>query len=417
MNNLNRPLIKKQAKALVKPELFKLFVISLIVTLLTGSGGFNINLNYNNNSFNNSSNDYYEDYEDFFDNYYDDYDDYDFDDFYNDHQEGAEDNPFNDFDPTAVSESSKIVPVDKISEFDAFEDAFENSFKNIFGTFGIFAVLGCVVAAIVSLIFAPLQVTEAGIYLTLIRRRSGDSFSLGDQLRRLFRESFNSSYIRKLGLVVLQGLVTILLTCLFIVPGLVYYYSTRFAFQLMNDNPDLSPTEALKLSRRMNKGHRSELLVLDLSLIPWLLLTAITFGIAGIYTLPYFKTINALYYENFRLRAMASGVISADELRSKTQSENNFFGGQNNYYYGNAQENQQNSYYQPQSSEQNYYNQPQQSNQPQPDYYNAPENSAEYYSPDSNNKTEEYKSVTEENGTNSDLDNDEPSDYSATFKY
>lgn len=414
MNDLNRPLIKQQAKALVKPELFKLFVISLIVMLLTGTGGFNVNLNFSDNHyFNKDSDDYYED---FFDDYYDDYDDYDFDDFYNDHQEGAEENPFNDFNPTAVTESGAVIPVDKISGFDAFEDSFENSFKNAFGAFGIAAILGSVISVIVGIIFMPLQVTEAGIYLTLIRRRTGEHFSLSDQLRRLFKESFNSNYIKKLGLVLLQGLVTVLLTLCFIVPGIIYMYSTHFALQLMNDNPDLSPTDALRLSRKMNTGHRSELFVLDLSLIPWLLLTVITFGLAGIYTIPYFKVIDALYYENFKRRALANGTISADEVTPKTNTEENFFGGQNNYYYGNAQDNQQNSYYQPQQSkEQNYYNQSQQNVRTQPDYYNAPENSAEYYDAGSNNKTDEYQPVTEENSTNS-YNNDEPTDYSATFK-
>lgn len=416
MNNLNRPLIKQQAKALVKPELFKLFLISLIVMLLTGSGGLNIsrNIDFNDHDYNfydKGSNDYY----DFDDYYYN----YDFDDFYNDHQEGAEDNPFNNFNPTASTESGKIITVDKVSEFDAVEDAFEDAFKDIFKTFGSLGkivMLGAAFSVIVSLIFSPLQVTEAGIYLTLIRRRPGENFSLGDQLRRLFKESFNSNYIKKLGLIVLRELVTVLLMLCFIVPGIIYMYSTRFALQLMSDNPDLSPTEALKLSRKMNTGHRTELFILDLSLIPWILLIVITLGLASIYTTPYFKVIEALYYENFKLRALANGTISADEVTPKTNAENNFFGGQNNYYYGNAQENQQNSYYQPQqSSEHNFYNHPQQNNQPQPDYYNAPENSAGYYSPDSNNKTEEYKPVTEENSTSS-YDNDEPTDYSSIFK-
>lgn len=78
----------------------------------------------------------------------------------------------------------------------------------------------------------------------------------------------------------------------------------------MVDNPNLSPMEALKLSRRMVDGHRGELFRLDLSFILWWLLMACTAGIAGIYVLPYYKTTQALYYQNFRMRALATGQLT-----------------------------------------------------------------------------------------------------------
>ena len=59
--------------------------------------------------------------------------------------------------------------------------------------------------------------------------------------------------------------------------------------------PDYSPTQCIKASKAMMKGHRWELFVLGLSFIPWLLLVSVTCGIAGIYVGPYMT----LTYTNF----------------------------------------------------------------------------------------------------------------------
>lgn len=80
---------------------------------------------------------------------------------------------------------------------------------------------------------------------------------------------------------ILGGLFTFLWSLLLIIPGIVYSYGIYFANELMVDNPNLSPMEALKLSRRMVDGHRGELFRLDLSFILWWLLMACTAGIAG----------------------------------------------------------------------------------------------------------------------------------------
>lgn len=59
----------------------------------------------------------------------------------------------------------------------------------------------------------------------------------------------------------------------------------------------------------MVAGNRGELFALDLSFIGWWLLTCITFGIASIYVVPYYFTTQALYYENFKLRALQEGKL------------------------------------------------------------------------------------------------------------
>ena len=47
-----------------------------------------------------------------------------------------------------------------------------------------------------------------------------------------------------------------LLAILFIIPGIIFSYSAYFSSQIMNDYPNLKPTEAIKLSKKMIKGNR-----------------------------------------------------------------------------------------------------------------------------------------------------------------
>ena len=85
-------------------------------------------------------------------------------------------------------------------------------------------------------------------------------------------------------------------TLLFIVPGIIKGFSYSQMFYLMADDPKLEPSEAQARSVDMMNGHKMELLVLYLSFIPWVLLTAATLGIALIYVVPYFNATLAAYH-------------------------------------------------------------------------------------------------------------------------
>ena len=117
----------------------------------------------------------------------------------------------------------------------------------------------------------------------------------------------------------------------------------------MCENPNLKPTEALKLSKKMVAGNRGELFALDLSFIGWWILTCITFGIASIYVVPYYFTTQALYYENFKLRALQEGKITEDDFLSQEQraAKYAFAGAQNGNQNYNDNNNQSNYYYNP----------------------------------------------------------------------
>ena len=95
----------------------------------------------------------------------------------------------------------------------------------------------------------------------------------------------------------LQNLFLGLWTLLFIIPGIVKAYSYRMVPYILADNPEMSSTDIITKSREMMNGHKWDAFVLDLSFLGWLILTALTGGILGIfYVYPYIFETNAELY-------------------------------------------------------------------------------------------------------------------------
>ena len=96
----------------------------------------------------------------------------------------------------------------------------------------------------------------------------------------------------------LRALLVCLWSLLFVMPGICALYSYRMAFYLLADNPDWSPLKALKESKKLMCGHRWRLACMDFSFIGWFLLVFVTWGLAGIFVMPYFAAANAAFYED-----------------------------------------------------------------------------------------------------------------------
>jgi uncharacterized membrane protein len=112
-----------------------------------------------------------------------------------------------------------------------------------------------------------------------------------------------------------MGLFTMLWTLLFIIPGIIKALAYFMTPYILAECPDVTATDALKLSMRMTAGHKGKVFVMGLSFIGWGLLTALTFGILGIfYTGPYYYTSFAGLYHELKEEALKNGVVSPAEL-------------------------------------------------------------------------------------------------------
>lgn len=310
MININRPLVKSQARQIIKGKVFALFIIVAVVSILISgtSTTFSIISNYN------QINDFSQD------GYFDEYDDFDADYFGDFNGNG---NPIEDFEfsSTAANTSANqaVIPAE----------------SPVLMATAVLAI-GSMLGNLLYLIFSPMSVTTEGMFVSLVRRNANEKFELGKELSGIFSNTFNATFGKKLVLIILLGIIMFFLSLLLVFPAIIFYYSAYFAPMIMNDYPNIKPSQAISLSKKIVRGHRGELFVYDLSFLPWLFLTIITVGIAGIYTIPYKRTADALYYENFRLRALANGVVTEDDFLSEQELmmkySNAGFNGYNNPY-------------------------------------------------------------------------------------
>jgi Predicted integral membrane protein len=67
----------------------------------------------------------------------------------------------------------------------------------------------------------------------------------------------------------LKNSFTFLWALLFIIPGVVKAYSYSMMYNIMNDNPEMTGSEALKLSKKIMSGHRKDLFMLYMATIGW----------------------------------------------------------------------------------------------------------------------------------------------------
>ena len=129
----------------------------------------------------------------------------------------------------------------------------------------------------------------------------------------MFQNGF-SNYWRHVGGMLWMGLFTFLWT-LFIIPGIIKALAYFMTPYILADCPNVTATDALKLSMRMTQGHKGKIFVMGLSFIGWAILTSLTFGILGIfYTGPYFGTTYAGLYNELKHEALAKGVVTPAEL-------------------------------------------------------------------------------------------------------
>lgn len=94
----------------------------------------------------------------------------------------------------------------------------------------------------------------------------------------------------------LIGIFTALWMLLFIVPGIIASYRYSMAPYLMAENPNLSPMEAIELSKEMMKGHKWRLFVLELSFFGWAILCVLTLGIGALWLTPYISVSEAAFF-------------------------------------------------------------------------------------------------------------------------
>lgn len=149
--------------------------------------------------------------------------------------------------------------------------------------------IAIIIPIITLVITGPLTIGQCKFFINLANRSNPKFSDLW--------YGFNN-ILKAIGVTLLVGIIVSIGTILLIIPGIILSFMYSQVYYIMAENPEMSIIDGLKESSRIMKGHKMDLFVLELSFLGWVILMGITFGIAGLYVLPYYSaTLTNFYLE------------------------------------------------------------------------------------------------------------------------
>ncbi len=147
------------------------------------------------------------------------------------------------------------------------------------------------------LIVGPFALSLAIIYLRITR---------GEDVKvEMIFEGFND-FGRSFVTGLLVSVFVLLWSLLLIIPGIIAGLSYAMTFFILSENPSISAIDAIKQSKEMMRGHKTELFFLQLSFLGWIVLSLFTAGIAFLWLGSYMQTSMAIFYQELKLEQTAA---------------------------------------------------------------------------------------------------------------
>ncbi|HOY85054.1 MAG TPA: DUF975 family protein [Candidatus Syntrophosphaera sp.] len=141
------------------------------------------------------------------------------------------------------------------------------------------------------IIGGPLALGITRIFLKLWHRQDF-------QIEEMFH-GFND-FTRSLVAYLLIGLYVILWSLLLIVPGIIAALSYSMTFFIMAEDPKIKAQAALRKSKEMMEGHKSEYFSLLFSFIGWFLLACLTWGLGFLLLSSYTTMASTIFYQRLK---------------------------------------------------------------------------------------------------------------------
>ena len=147
-------------------------------------------------------------------------------------------------------------------------------------------VVGMVISVFVK---NPLEVGAKRFFITAREDMNGNVGNL------IF--GFKNGYLRNVGALLLREIYIFLWSLLLFIPGIIKGYQYSMVPYLLAEYPEMTTKQAFEYSKRMTDGQKWDMFVLDLSFIPWYLLSVITCGIVLVFHVaPYVEFTKAELY-------------------------------------------------------------------------------------------------------------------------
>lgn len=136
-----------------------------------------------------------------------------------------------------------------------------------------------------------IQLGYAGI---LLKQHDYQQFEFRDLFSQFdrFGQGFAQHFLR--------GLYVFLWSLLFIIPGIIAQYRYAMTPFIMAENPNITASEAIELSKQMMDGYKGHLFMLRLSFIGWDLLSMLTMNIGNLWLNPYRNAAEAAFYREVK---------------------------------------------------------------------------------------------------------------------
>ncbi|HQN74769.1 MAG TPA: DUF975 family protein [Bacillota bacterium] len=129
------------------------------------------------------------------------------------------------------------------------------------------------------------------------------------------KSGFINNYTRNFALYFLVNFFAFLWALLFVIPGIVKYYSYSMAIYLAIKEPDIKGTDAITKSRKLMDGNKGDLFMLDLSYIGWYFLSILTFGILLLWVVPRHMTARTIFFNEVYQETLNQNEVKKNILQ------------------------------------------------------------------------------------------------------
>ena len=191
--------------------------------------------------------------------------------------------------------------------------AFENFFSNpLIATTTIFViVLGFVIGLVVAFgwsafVASPIIVGKNRYFM---EHRAFDS-----KFERLFWSFKSGRYMNVVKIMFWRELKIFLWSLLFVIPGIIKSNEYSMGPYILAEKPHISSERAFELSKKMTRGEKWKIFVLDLSFLGWRILGVLCCCVGEIFLQPYVEATYAELYQVMREKAHGLSFSDYSEL-------------------------------------------------------------------------------------------------------
>ncbi|MBR3251943.1 MAG: DUF975 family protein [Erysipelotrichaceae bacterium] len=192
---------------------------------------------------------------------------------------------------TTTTNATEATNTESISELSEAAKANPEVIAVVLGVIFTIILIIIIASSVIDIFLTnPLEMGCRSFFL----KNSDDPNASLDEIKN----GFQPNYFRNVKAMFLKDLYIFLWALLLVVPGIIKGYAYSLVPYILAEDPDITPSDALKKSEEMMMGHKKEAFVLDMSFFLWGLLAVVTFGIAQVlYVGPYVKATDVELYK------------------------------------------------------------------------------------------------------------------------